>query len=326
MLLQLQAHQLEPALQFLAHHPAADAIHTAVLPSNCHSSGTALAALSGLQALQLYYARLSPPLQQLQHSGTKAGKAVTKGAAAAALAGPAPELTDLPLQQLSGLTSLTLTLESGDIPSGRKLALPGHLQSMSMSAPALGMAINPLELQSLTALSSLKLSVLDASSSKCLAKLLGLPGLAHLSIGRFWCIPDVLHSMSGLSSLEVALYGHVAQHAALDGLEAALTAAGSGLGNLPARPNLQLQVSGAGGWLDCTHRHIAVQCAMCTKWWCCCRYNGSVLGSAPASRGGTARTCLCHVSENAALTVTTLFGSTATVSVWPQTRCCCMQA
>jgi hypothetical protein len=42
---------------------------------------------------------------------------------------------------------------------------------------------------------------------KSLGSLVQLPRLRHLKLGRLWSVPDVLHSLAQLDSLELAVYG-----------------------------------------------------------------------------------------------------------------------
>lgn len=115
----------------------------------------------------------------------------------------------MPLQQLQHLTDLGISLVSGDVPAGQHLPLPSQLQRLQVSATTFSLAINVLPLQQLQHLTSLKLSVMDSGSTKSLPKLLTLTALQHLSLGRFWVVPDVLHNFSSLQSLEVYVYGKV---------------------------------------------------------------------------------------------------------------------
>jgi hypothetical protein len=120
-----------------------------------------------------------------------------------------PKFCSLPLQQLQHITHLSISLVAGDVPLGQQLPLPCQLQRLQISATTFSLAINGLPLQRLKQLTSLSLSVTDSGSTKSLTKLLALTALQHLSLGRFWVVPDVLHSFSSLQSLEVYVYGKV---------------------------------------------------------------------------------------------------------------------
>jgi len=71
----------------------------------------------------------------------------------------------LPLKQLQQLHSLSMTLTPGEVPQGTLLPLPSHLQQLDITAATFCSGINPLPLQQLQHLTSLRVEAADSSGN-----------------------------------------------------------------------------------------------------------------------------------------------------------------